>query len=102
MLPHVVRYNSLVAGRMYGDLAADAGLADARDGDAAEKLVKHLTWLVQRSGQPVTLQPILSDRGLIPRLAEEAAAQWTGNFNPRPVDAASLEEIYRCALHAAA
>ena len=31
----------------------------------------------------------------LPDLAEEAARQWTGNFNPRPVDAANLLELYR-------
>ncbi|MCA9056355.1 MAG: iron-containing alcohol dehydrogenase, partial [Planctomycetaceae bacterium] len=99
LLPHVVRYNSQAVARMYGDLAADAGLTDARDPEAAMQLAEHLTWLVERCGQPTTLQPILTDRALIPQLAEEAAAQWTGTFNPRPVDAPSLEELYQCALN---
>jgi hypothetical protein len=30
-------------------------------------------------------------------LAEEAAEQWTGRFNPRPFDAAGALEIYQCA-----
>jgi alcohol dehydrogenase len=101
LLPHVVRYNAHTVGRMYGDLAADAGLADARDPEAGERLAQHLNWLVQRSGQPTGLETIITRRDLIPQLAIEAAAQWTGTFNPRPVDAASLEELYRCALNGA-
>ena len=31
-------------------------------------------------------------------LAGVVAEQWTGKFNPTPVDAASLEELYRCAM----
>jgi len=30
----------------------------------------------------------------IPRLAEEAAGQWTARFNPRPVTAADFVELY--------
>jgi hypothetical protein len=32
-------------------------------------------------------------------LAEEAAAQWTANFNPRPVDRLQFEALYRAAFH---
>ena len=54
--------------------------------------------LVERAGQPTDLRGIVTQPDLVPRLAQEAAAQWTGNFNPRPVNAESLEELYRCAL----
>jgi alcohol dehydrogenase class IV len=33
----------------------------------------------------------------LPELAQLAAGQWTGTFNPRPFDAAGAEEIYRLA-----
>jgi len=33
----------------------------------------------------------------LPRLAEEAGAQWVGRFNPRPFDVAAALEIYQCA-----
>jgi alcohol dehydrogenase len=99
LLPHVVRYNAGSVGRLYGDLAADAGLSDSRDPDAPEQLARHLTWLTQRSGQPVSLRAVMHDDRQLPQLSQEAAAQWTGTFNPRPVDASSLEELYRCALN---
>ena len=34
----------------------------------------------------------------LPELADLAAQQWTGTFNPRPFDAAGALEIYRAAL----
>jgi len=99
MLPHVVRHNAGVVARLYGDLAADAGLCDARDPEAAFRLADHLRWLVDRAGQPTSLQAIVPQADLLPLLAQEAAGQWTGTFNPRPVDVATLEELYRCALN---
>jgi hypothetical protein len=33
----------------------------------------------------------------LPQLAEDAAVQWTGRFNPRPLDAAGALELYRAA-----
>jgi hypothetical protein len=34
---------------------------------------------------------------VLPALADLAAEQWTGTFNPRPLDAAGALEIYRAA-----
>jgi hypothetical protein len=31
-------------------------------------------------------------------LAQEAATQWTANFNPRSVDVSQFEELYRRAF----
>ena len=36
--------------------------------------------------------------GILPVLAEEAAQQWTGRFNPRPVAEADLLSLYEAAL----
>jgi alcohol dehydrogenase len=35
---------------------------------------------------------------MLPELAELAAQQWTGTFNPRPLDAAGALEVYRAAF----
>ena len=99
MLPHVIRYNAGVAAAWYGELAADAGLCTADDPAAAGQLAGFVTQLVARSGGPTTLTECRVDPTLIPTLAAEAAEQWTGKFNPRPVGAPDFEELYRCALH---
>ena len=31
-------------------------------------------------------------------LADDAAGQWTGTFNPRPLTAVDALEVYRCAF----
>ena len=36
--------------------------------------------------------------GKLPQLAEEAAKQWTAQFNPVTVDATALEAVYRAAM----
>ena len=84
LLPHVVEWNSAVAGRLYDDLHA---------GDLARRLRD----LSVHAGLPLTLRDASVPEEALPRLAEEAGAQWTGRFNPRPFDAASALELYQCA-----
>jgi len=98
MLPHVVRYNALVVNSAYGELAADLGWCAADDPAAGEHLANLLRNLVEQSGAPCDLQSFGVERDRLHMLAEEAAEQWTGKTNPRPVDVESLEELYRCAL----
>jgi len=98
MLPHVIRFNAEVVGPLYGQLASDAGLCDEDDSNAADLLAEHIHSLVALSGAPTSLNECGVDEDLIPTMADEAAQQWTGQFNPRPVDADSLRELYQCAL----
>jgi alcohol dehydrogenase len=98
MLPHVVRFNAPVVGDLYADLADDLDLGDRDDPEAAYRLADFLTSLLSRAGLPTTLAECGVRSEDLWDLAETAAKQWTGNFNPRPVDTASLEELYRCAM----
>lgn len=98
LLPHVIRYNEPTVGRLYGELAGDIGLCSPTDSSATEKLAKFITDIVKKCELPTSLEEIEIDPELIPVMAEEASKQWTGQFNPRPVDVPSLEEIYRCAF----
>ncbi|MDP1798206.1 MAG: iron-containing alcohol dehydrogenase [Planctomycetaceae bacterium] len=97
MLPHVVRYNSQVVASLYGRLAADSALCAVDDPQASELLANRIAEWVRMAGCPTSLQECGVDRDRLPQLAEEAAQQWTGTFNPRPVAAMQLEELYRCA-----
>lgn len=99
MLPHVVQFNATVVSDLYEDLAVDAGLCDSGDPDAVERLVHYLTAVVQGWGLPTSLKECHVREDVIPVMAEEAAKQWTGTFNPRPVDVNSLRELYECAFH---
>jgi alcohol dehydrogenase len=92
MLPHVVRWNSSVVGERYGEL-----LTHCCVGDKAEALAGRLEHFIQIGGLPRGLKAAGVDERDLPRLAEEAATQWTGKFNPRPFGAAQALELYRSA-----
>ena len=47
---------------------------------------------------PVTLQASGVEEAKLSLLAEEAAGQWTANFNPREAGQAEMESIYRAAF----
>ncbi len=98
MLPHVVRFNAPVVGSLYGKLAEDVALCEADDPHAGDCLAARVTSLVEASGSPTCLATCGVDRALLPQLAVEAAKQWTGTFNPRSVDEASLLELYEAAF----
>ena len=98
MLPHVIRYNASVVGTAYGRLAADLKLCAIDDPAAGEKIAMYIRRFATSAGLPSTLLECQVDRSMLPQLAEEAAKQWTGTFNPRPVDAKSLLELYETAF----
>jgi alcohol dehydrogenase len=98
MLPHVIRYNADAAAGLYSDLAADVGLCAPGMSDAPWRLAEFVFALIGQSGAPTDLTACGVEAGTIPQMAREAAAQWTGRFNPRPVEASQFEELYRCAL----
>lgn len=100
MLPHVIRFNGEQFDNWYQDLlistAGHSALPAPSSGvnglaDFVHSLVG-LAGLVQR----------LADLGIqqseLPDLAADAAKQWTGTFNPRPVGQAELLHIYQQAF----
>ena len=88
LLPHVVRWNASVAGSLYAELS----------GASAETLADRLAELAASGELPRTLREAGASRDDLPALAREAEEQWTGKFNPRPLDAAGALEIYECAF----
>jgi alcohol dehydrogenase len=90
MLPHVVRFNgaSEAVGEMYRDLL---------DGDP-DALAAWIEDLRAAAGLPARLQACGVEAASLPRLAEEAARQWTAAFNPRPVDESALLSLYEAAF----
>jgi alcohol dehydrogenase len=100
MLPHVVRFNAADVHDSYVDLLEVAACAhhapSPRTG--AEGLAEFLTDLVEDAGLATRLSQCGVDRNKLPRLAAEAAEQWTGKFNPRGVTSESLLELYEQAF----
>jgi alcohol dehydrogenase class IV len=97
LLPHVVRWNADVARDRYAALIGSPRRR-ARDEDAAETLALRLEDLARAGGLGLRLSDSGVDEHAIPELAAQAAAQWTGTFNPRPLDAEGAAEIYHAAL----
>lgn len=94
MLPHVVRWNGAVAGERYRQLLARGSVTPHR-GDPAEALALRLEELRAIGGLPRGLKAACVPESDLPRLAEEAASQWTGQFNPRPFGAAGALTLYK-------
>jgi alcohol dehydrogenase len=84
LLPHVVRWNWIAAETLYRALAGV---------DLAERLAE----MVDAAGLPGRLRDLGVPPEALPSLAEEAATQWTGRFNPRAFDSAAALEIYQSA-----
>ncbi len=98
VLPHVVRFNGAAVGDLYGDLAHEAGLVNGDVGVAAEAVARRVTELLHAARLPTRLTECGVSAGILPVLADEAARQWTGRFNPRPVSEAELLSLYEAAL----
>lgn len=86
MLPHVIRFNSTVAGEAYHELYPDGDIADRI---AALKQIGNLPNRLR--DYPVQYTIGTAD---IPTLAKEAAAQWTAQFNPRPLEIGDFMRLY--------
>jgi alcohol dehydrogenase len=102
MLPHVVRFNAQdpVAAQTYSDLARAVQLSEA-NGDplkAAELLAQRLESLLTSAGLALELKDYGVTANDLSRLAQEATAQWTAQFNPRALSVEDFKTIYSLAL----
>ena len=90
MLPAVIAFNARdpEAHDRYLELAMIAGLADIDD------LIGELDTILEAARMREGLAKLGIDRGAFPKLAAEAAQQWTATFNPRRIDAQDFEELY--------
>lgn len=85
MLPPVVRFNATNDGLRYEELGG------------AENLARDVERMLAAAGLPLRLSDYEVPEESLPMLAEEAAGQWTAQFNPRPAGRDEMLEIYRCA-----
>lgn len=92
MLPHVANWNSDVVGDRYDELVRIAGQEVVTR--PQERLPALLARLARAGGLPATLRDLGADRTHIRTLAEDAATQWTGTFNPRPFNVAAAVALY--------
>ena len=101
MLPHVIRFNGSVCADAYAELwrSCPWGQREPADGtEAVARLASFVTDLVQLAGLETRLEPQGVLQEALPDLAADAAEQWTGKHNPRPVDQDTLLSLYRQAF----
>jgi alcohol dehydrogenase len=98
MLPHVVRWNAEAVGDRYAALLDAAGLPTGGAAAAGETLAGRIASLADAGGLPASLQKLGVRAVDLPALAEDAASQWTGTFNPRLLDAAAALALYERAF----
>ena len=97
MLPHVIRFNGQQFAPWYQDLASllpeGCGFPATLDG-----LADFVSSLAEQAGLQLKLSACGVEQDRLPQLAEEAAKQWTGTFNPREAAAAELQQLYQQAF----
>lgn len=100
MLPHVIRFNAEQVGQWYQDLlnatCEQSGFPSRIGGPGG--LADFVTDLVAHAELATRLSQCGVPRESLPQLAESATKQWTGTFNPRPVDVESLHGLYEQAF----
>jgi len=89
MLPHVIRFNAAdpSVGQAYANAAYNSEFT-------ADFLAHRVEEIFHFAGLPRSLRELRIQPEAIPQLANEAASQWTAQFNPRPVTAGEFEELY--------
>ena len=81
LLPTVVRWNEKTGTRYWMP---------------AQELASRLEDLAEAGGLRTNLRSVGVTETELPELAADAAQQWTGTFNPRPLDQQGAIEIYQC------
>ena len=89
MLPAVIRFNASDVEDQYVDLIGERG---------SEGLAATVESLLELADVPSRLSNYSITEDDLPDLAEEAARQWTAQFNPKSVTAVDLLEVYRKVL----
>lgn len=88
LLPHVVRFNAAaLSENPYADLDEDA-----------DRLADIISAMLVAAGLPQRLIDHFVPHDALADMAEQAAGQWTARFNPHPVTAVHMLEIYRSAF----
>lgn len=97
LLPTVVRWNEKT-GTDYNPLLSWSSIAGRNTQTTpGEALARRLEGLSDAGGLRTNLRSAGISESELAELAADAAEQWTGTFNPRPLDIQGAIEIYRCA-----
>lgn len=95
MLPHVIRLNGKAHPGWYAELYAEIDRVGSVDESAAvELLAQRIEHFVRIAGLKTRVSDLGVSEDTLKQLAAEAAEQWTGTFNPVPLDHDNLHSLY--------
>ncbi|HSE43458.1 MAG TPA: iron-containing alcohol dehydrogenase [Acidobacteriota bacterium] len=92
MLPAVVRFNAETMSDSYAELLNAAKFN--RTSDSGLLLSQRISELRSAGTLPENLRSCGVDIKIFPELAQDAADQWTGKFNPRPLTVSDFQKLY--------
>ncbi|QDS92137.1 NAD-dependent methanol dehydrogenase [Roseimaritima multifibrata] len=97
MLPHVVRMNGSRYEDWYAELLAEVQPVRNLE-NAAGQLADLLTGFLDMAGLKQNLSQLAVNATAIDELSQAAAEQWTGTFNPIPLDRDRITGLYQSAM----
>lgn len=99
MLPHVIRFNGELRRDWYCELLAYVSGTNGAPSVASgpSGLADFLLQMADTAGLAGRLSACGVEEQKLPTLAADAAKQWTGTFNPRPLTTDDLLALYRAA-----
>jgi alcohol dehydrogenase len=101
MLPHIVRFNGELpdAQNAYADLAVLVGISSEPATETRWlELIDWLNSILNLAQMPRSLKECGVERSKISELADDAAKQWTAQFNPRQIAKGDFENIFEAAF----
>lgn len=94
MLPAVIRMNGTQYASWYAELLAE--IEPVFDPNAApERLAAIIESFLEAAGLARSLEALNIPADQIPEFADDALKQWTGTFNPIPLDHDRVQSLYR-------
>ncbi len=94
MLPAVIRLNGQFHGDWYAELLRDVD-PTVGESEAPDRLAEMVTGWLEQADLATSLNALSIPASGIESFVEEALKQWTGTFNPVPLDKTNAELLYR-------
>lgn len=97
MLPSVIRFNGTRHADWYAELLSEIEpVTDAQS--APQRVAELVTHWLEAAALATRLEQLQIPSEVVPTLAGDAKAQWTGTFNPIPLTEAAIQDLYHAAL----
>jgi len=94
MLPAVIRMNGAGHANWYAELLREIDPSTTVE-EAPDRLAEHIRQWLKRAGLATSLSELQIPDDTIGSLSEDALQQWTGNFNPIPLDLQRARGLYQ-------